>query len=95
MQQTDSFGAGATNRYTVSSNGPRPVLIYAAATDEANLIINATDGAGNRVGTADFTGAGSSEALFLLPLRQTDYTFEISEAGGGAASYELLIVALE
>ncbi|MCB8988562.1 MAG: hypothetical protein H6661_12530 [Ardenticatenaceae bacterium] len=44
---------------------------------------------------ANYSGPGSPEAAFVLPLRTTDYTIEISTANGGAAAYTLIVFPLE
>lgn len=95
VQETGTLAAGETKTYTATSNGGRPVLVFADPTDQSNLVLQATDNNGSVVAEANYAGSGSAEALFVLPLQTTTYTIRVSEAGGGAANYAVVIVTLE
>jgi hypothetical protein len=95
VRQADSLAAGETKRYTVQSNGARPVVVFVDPTDQSNVALRVKDGGGSTVAEANFSGARSAEALFVLPLQTTAYTVEIYEATAAAASYEVAVIALE
>jgi hypothetical protein len=90
-----TLAAGTTNEYTVISNGSRPIIIFANPVGQADLAISVTGPDGALIGEADFSGPGSAESFFALPLRATNYTITISEVTGTAAEYDILIIALE
>lgn len=91
----DALAAGETKSYTVESNGRRPILVFVDPTDRSDLSIAVSDPDGNVVAEADFSGSLSAEALYVLPRQTTTYTVTISEVNDAAATYNLLIVALQ
>lgn len=92
--QSGSLTAGQSASVSVTSNGGRPVVIYADPTDRSNLVVVVRDENGNLVTEANFSGPGSPEAIYLLPLRTTTYVIQILEANGAAATYDLAIATL-
>ena len=90
----ETLAAGQTKRYTVQSNGGRPIVAFAQPLDRSDLVLKFIE-AGSTANEANYSGPGSAEAAFVLPLRTTDYTIEISTANGGAAAFTLIVVPLE
>jgi hypothetical protein len=95
VRQADTLEAGQTKTYAVQSNGARPVLVFADPTDQSNLVLRVTDSNGNLAADANFSGLGSAEALFVLPLQTTTYSVQVSEATGSPSSFNLAVVTLE
>lgn len=95
VRQADTLAAGQTKTYAVQSNGARPVLVFVDPTDRSNVVVRVTDSNGNLAADANFSGLGSAEALFVLPLQTTTYTVQVSEATGAASSYNVVVVTLE
>jgi hypothetical protein len=95
IRQADTLAAGQTKTYTVQSNGARPVLVFANASDESDLVVRVADSNGIVAANANFSGPGSAEALFVLPLQTTPYTIQVSENNGMPSSYDLLVITLE
>lgn len=91
--KADTLAAGESKSYPITSEYGHPVLVFVDQTDQTDLAIEVKSG-GNTINSANYGGGGSAEALFVLPLTTTDYTVIISEAGGKAASYNVVIVAL-
>ena len=90
----ETLAAGQTKSYPVQSNGGRPVVAFAVPRDQSDLVLKFIE-AGSVANEANYSGPGSAEAAFVLPLRTTDYTIEISAANGGAAAFTLIVVALQ
>ncbi len=90
----ETLAAGQTKSFIVQSNGGRPVVAFAEPLDQSDLVLKFIE-AGSIANEANFSGPGSAEAAFVLPLRTTDYTIEISTASGGAATFTLIVVPLE
>ncbi|MBK8988875.1 MAG: hypothetical protein IPM39_22850 [Chloroflexi bacterium] len=90
----ETLTAGQSKSYTVQSNGGRPVVAFAEPLDQSDLVLKFFE-AGSIANEANFSGPGSAEAAFVLPLRTTEYTIEISTANGGAATFTLIVVKLE
>ncbi len=95
VRQADSLVNGETKTYTVQSNGARPVLVFVDPTDDSNVVARVADSNGNVAANANFSGPGSAEAVFVLPLQTTTYTVQVSEATGAPSAYNILIVTLE
>jgi hypothetical protein len=91
----ETLAAGASKSYAVQSNGGRPVIAFVDPQDQSDLVLRFKDAAGSVLTEANFSGPGSAETAFVLPLRTTDYIIEISAATGGAATFTLVVVALE
>ncbi len=90
----ESLAAGQTKSFTAQSNDGRPVVAFAQPLDQSDLVLKFIE-AGSIANEANYSGPGSAEAAFVLPLRATNYTIEISTADGGAASFTLIVVPLE
>jgi len=90
----ETLAAGQTKSFAVQSNGGRPVVAFAVPRDQSDLVLKFVE-AGSIANEANYSGPGSAEAAFVLPLRTTDYTIEISAANGGAAAFTLIVVVLE
>lgn len=95
VQQAGSLMAGATSAYGVQSNGGRPVLVWVTPEGQVDLTVQIRDSNGNMVQDANYSGRGSAEAVFVLPLQTTQYTVTIGEATGTAADYRVAIIALD
>lgn len=86
--------AGETAGHRVTSNGGRPVLCYLDPTDESDLILRALDSDGGVLTEANFSGPGSAEAVYLLPLQTTTYTCQVTAAARQTSTYEMALIAL-
>jgi hypothetical protein len=95
VRQADTLATGQTKTYAVQSNGARPVIVFADPTDQSDLVVRVTDSNGNVAAEANFSGPGSAEALFVLPLQTTTYTVQVSETSGATSSYNVAIITLE
>lgn len=95
VQQADSLAAGETKSYTVTSNGVRPVLFMVDPTDRSDLALTVIEQGGAVAATADFSGPGSVETAFVLPLGTTSYTLQVVETNGAPSSFNVAIVTLE
>jgi hypothetical protein len=95
VRQADTLAVGQTKTYAVQSNGARPVIVFADPVDESDLIVRVTDSNGNVAAEANFSGPGSAEALFVLPLETTTYTVQVSEISGAVSSYNVAVITLE
>ncbi len=91
----ETLAAGASKSYPVQSRGARPVVAFADPQDQSDLVLRFKDAAGSVLTEANFSGSGSAETAFVLPMRVTDYTIEVSTANGGAATFTLVVVVLE
>lgn len=95
VRQTDALINGEIKTYTVQSNGARPVVVFVDPTDESNVVARIADSNGNVAANANFSGPGSAEAVFVLPLQTTTYTVQVSEASGAPSAYNIMIITLE
>jgi hypothetical protein len=95
IQQPDTLAAGEEKVYTVTSNGPRPVIAVADPTDQSDLALDILGADGAVLTTANFSGPGGVETAYVLPLGATTYTVRVREANGGAATYQVMVIALE
>lgn len=85
---------GETASHQVTSNGGRPVLCYLDPTDESDLILRALNSEGGLLTEANFSGPGSAEAVYLLPLQTTTYTCQVAVAARQTSTYEIALIAL-
>lgn len=92
--ERDALAPGESRTYGVVSKNGRPVIAFVDPVEQADLVITFTSN-GSVVAEANFSGAGSAEAAFVLPRQTTEYNVTISEASGAAAAYDVVIVALE
>jgi hypothetical protein len=95
VQQPDTLAAGEEKMYSVTSNGPRPVIAVADPTDQSDLALDILGADGTVLTTANFSGPGGVETAYVLPLGATTYTIRVREANGGAAAYLVMAIALE
>lgn len=95
IQQPDTLAAGQEKTYTVTSNGPRPVIAVADPTDQSDLALDVLGADGTVLTTANFSGPGGVETAYVLPLGATAYTVRVREANGGAAAFQIVVIALE
>lgn len=94
VQQSGTLAAGETNSYAATSRGGRPVIVFVDPTDQSDLSIEVRNAAGETVADANFAGAGSAEALYVLPRQTTEYTVRIAEASGAPSNYNIKIITL-
>lgn len=92
--RSETLSAGQSKNYPVQSNGGRPIVAFAEPLDQSDLVLKFIE-AGSVANEANYSGPGSAEAAFVLPLRTTDYTIEISTVNGGSAVFTLIVVPLE
>lgn len=92
--ERDVLAAGESREYGVVSKNGRPVIAFVDPVEQADLVLTFRSN-GSVVAEANFSGAGSAEAAFVLPRQTTEYSVTISEASGAAAEYDVVIVALE
>jgi hypothetical protein len=90
----EQLAQGASSTFPVRSSGARPVVILAEPESRADLILQLVGLDGTLLAAANYGGPGSAEALFVLPMSQTEYTLQVTEAGGAATGFRLAIVAL-
>jgi hypothetical protein len=96
VNETGTLAAGGSNTYPVSSETSRAILVFVVPADEAtDLALRIENPSGTVANEGDFSGAGSAEALFILPRADTEYTVRVSEAAGDAGDYTILIIRLE
>lgn len=93
--ERDVVAAGESRAYEVVSKNGRPVIAFVDPVEQADLMLTFSSPDGSVITKANFSGAGSAEAAFVLPLQTTAYTVTISEVNGAAAAYDVVIVALE
>ena len=91
----ETLGAGENKQYAIRSNGGRPVIVFVDPLDQSDLVLRIKDAAGGTLTEANFSGSGSAESAFVLPLRTTDYLIEVGEVNGRLASFTLVVIALE
>jgi hypothetical protein len=91
----DSLAAGETKEYEATSNGGRPLVVFADQIGQSDLVIKILFASGNVAGEANFGGSNSAETLYVLPEGTTTYTVTVSTLNGEAAVYDLVIVTLD
>lgn len=95
IQQPDTLAAGEEKLYAITSRGPRPVIAAADPTDQSDLALDILSVDGTVLTTANFSAAGGVETAYVLPLGTTDYSIRVREANGGAAEFQVVVIALE
>jgi hypothetical protein len=90
----ETLAAGQSKSFPAQSNGGRPVIAFVDPLDQSDLVLRIKDAAGSVLTEANFSGPGSAEAVFVLPLRTTDYVIEVGEVNGRSASFTLVVVRL-
>lgn len=95
VQQPDTVAAGETRTYTVTSNGPRPVIVAVDPSDQSDVALDIFDSAGALVATANYSGAGGVETAYVLPLGTVTYSVAVREAGGQPSAFDVAIITLE
>jgi hypothetical protein len=96
LNETGTLAAGASNTYPVASETSRAILLFVIPADVAtDLAVSIETPGGTVANEGDFSGAGSAEALFILPRADTEYTVRVSEAAGAAGDYTILIIRLD
>ncbi len=79
ISQTWRLAAGETAQFQVESRGGRPVLIFVDPVDQSDISVTMTTADGQTVADANYSGPGSAEAAFVLPLETTRYTVTVRE----------------
>lgn len=92
---TITLPAGGTQSFQVSSNGGKPVAVFARPATTGGNVKVAINGANGSIIEADFGGPNSFESAYVLPVRTTSYSIDITNVGGSDGSFEILIVALQ
>jgi hypothetical protein len=91
----EALAAGENKQFAASSNGGRPVIAFVDPLDQSDLVLRIKDASGNVLTEANFSGPGSAESAFVLPLRATDYVIEVGEVNGRSATFTLVVVRLD
>ena len=91
----NTLAAGEVSTGQFYSNISRPVLIFADPVETADIVIRATTAEGEVLAESNFGGPGAAEVLFMLPPQPAGFNFEISEATGAAAGYEVMVISVE
>ncbi|MDX1615392.1 MAG: hypothetical protein R3300_13850 [Candidatus Promineifilaceae bacterium] len=81
--QTVTLDPGGSVEIPFDLAEAQPLVVIAEPVDQGDVVLTIS-AAGESIATADFGGDGSAEALFVTPLRPTDYTI-IVQAGADAA----------
>lgn len=89
------LAAGTTTQFQVESNGGRPVLIFVDPVDQSDIGVTITTTDGQAVAEANYSGAGSAEAAFVLPLETSRYIVTVREINNAASQINVLLVPLE
>ncbi len=95
IQQADTLAAGTEKVYSVTSRGARPVIVVVDPTDESDLALDVMGADNALLTTANYGGAGGAETAYVLPLGTATYSIKIREANGGAAAFQILVIAME
>ena len=95
IQQADTLAAGTEKVYSVTSRGARPVIVVVDPTDESDLALDVLGGDNALLTTANYGGPGGAETAYVLPLGTATYSIKIREANGGAAAFQILVIAME
>ena len=95
LQQPDTLAAGEEKSYTITSHGARPVIAVVDPTDQSDVALDILDADGTLLTTANYSGPGGVETVYVLPLGQTAYTVRVREANGGPAAFQILVITLE
>ena len=89
------MGVGTEKVYSVTSCGARPVIVVVDPTDESDLALDVLGGDNALLTTANYGGPGGAETAYVLPLGTATYSIKIREANGGAAAFQILVIAME
>lgn len=96
LNERQTLPAGGAITYVVASETSRAILVFVAPADEVtDLALRIENPSGTVANEGNFSGAGSAEALFILPRADTEYTVRVSEAAGAAGDYTILIIRLD
>jgi len=90
-----SLAAGQTAQFQVESRGGRPVLFFVDPLDQSDVSVLVTTADGETAVDANYSGPGSAEASFVLPLQTTRYTVTVREVNNASAQINVLLVPLE
>ncbi len=94
-QPNAAIAEGQSVQYEVESRGGRPVLIFVDPIDQSDVGVVATTSDGQVAVDANYSGPGSAEAAFVLPLETTRYTITVREINNAPAQINVLLVPLE
>jgi hypothetical protein len=94
-QPNVALAAGASAQFQVESRGGRPVLLFVDPVDQSDVSVTVTTAEGQTVADANYSGSGSAEASFVLPLQTTRYTVTVKEVNNAPAQINVLLVPLE
>jgi hypothetical protein len=94
-QPNVALSAGATAQFQVESRGGRPVLIFVDQVDQSDISVTITTADGQTIADANYSGPGSAEAAFVLPLETTRYTVTVREINNAPSQINVLLVPLE
>ena len=89
------LAAGATKQFQVESRGGRPVLIFVDPVDQSDIGLTIATTDGQTIADANYSGPGSAEAAFVLPLETTRYTVTVKEINNAPSQINVLLVPLE
>ena len=95
IQQADTLAAGTEKVYSVTSRGARPIIVVADPTDQSDLALDVIGADNALLTTANYGGAGGAETAYVLPLGTATYSIKIREANGGAAAFQIVVIAME
>ena len=95
IQQPDMLAAGTEKVYTVTSRGARPVIVVIDPTDQSDVALDVMGADNALLTTANYGGPGGAETAYVLPLGTVSYSIKIREVNGGAAAYQILVIAME
>ena len=95
IQQADTLAAGTEKVYSITSRGARPIIVVADPTDQSDLALDVIGADNALLTTANYGGAGGAETAYVLPLGTATYSIKIREANGGAAAFQIVVIAME
>lgn len=95
VQQSDTLAAGEEKSYTVTPHRTRPVIAVADPTDQSDIALDILGEDGTLLTTANYSGPGGVETVYVLPLGETTYTVRVRETNGGPAAFQILVITLE
>ncbi|MEM8858015.1 MAG: hypothetical protein AAGD96_06825 [Chloroflexota bacterium] len=96
FNQTVQLDSGQATTVGVTSNGGKPVVAFMnplAAEVDAQIQIKNSDGA--VLTEANYSGGGSYETTFVLPITTTSYQAELTNVGGATGLFEILVLAIQ
>ena len=95
IQQADTLAAGTEKVYSVTSRGARPLIVVVDPTDQSDLALDVIGADNALLTTANYGGPGGAETAYVLPLGTATYSIKIREANGGAAAFQIVVIAME